>query len=96
MKRSTAEALRLYAEAAQKGLALAQYHLGCFHEKESDIRKDRSEACKYYRPSDRRRKRPVGCNSRCQIIRTVRLPRGAAVRCSWLGGNINTSTCSFV
>ena len=32
------------------------------------------------KPSDRRRKRPVGCNSREQIIRTVRLPSGAAVR----------------
>ena len=34
--------------------------------------------------SDRRRKRPVGCKSRGQIIRTVRLPSGAAVRCSAL------------
>ena len=36
------------------------------------------------KPSDRRRKRPVGCNNRCQILRTVRLSSGAAVRCSAL------------
>jgi hypothetical protein len=34
--------------------------------------------------SDRRRKRPVGCNSCEQITRTVQLPSGAAVRCSAL------------
>jgi hypothetical protein len=34
--------------------------------------------------SDRRRKRPVGCNNRGQITRTVRLSSGAAVRCSAL------------
>ena len=33
---------------------------------------------------DRRRKRPAGCNNRRQITWTVRLPIGAAVRCSAL------------